>query len=284
MMRILKAPGSMLRTRGAVFLLAALVVGSALGPMLWAVSTSLKSEVNAVSAVPSLIPSPATLANYVSVFSHKTFMIELWNSILYAGGAVAIALTVGIPAGYVASRYTFPGKRTIMLIILATSMVPGVALLVPTFYLLDHLGLLNNRFVLLVILASRIAPQTVWFMQNFIDAVPVEIDEAAHMDGASRWETLTKLVLPLIRPGIAAVAVIGAITTWNDYITVAVFAPDTAKRTLQVALVNQVFDAVGISWSFTMAFALVASLPVILMFLVVQKWFIAGLTAGAVKG
>ena len=84
--------------------------------------------------------------------------------------------------------------------------------------------------------------------------------------------------------GLAAVAVIGAITTWNDYITVAVFAPDTAKRTLQVALVNQVFDAVGISWSFTMAFALIASLPVILMFLLVQKWFIAGLTAGAVKG
>jgi ABC-type glycerol-3-phosphate transport system permease component len=260
------------------------VVGSALGPMLWAISTSLKNEVNAVSAIPSLIPSPATFSNYLSVFSHKTFLIELLNSIVYAAGAVAVALAVGIPAGYAASRYTFPAKRSVMLLILATSMVPGVALLVPTFYLLDHLGLLNNRFVILVILASRIAPQTVWFMQNFIDAVPLEIDEAAHMDGASRWQILIKLVLPLIRPGIAAVAVIGAITTWNDYITIAVFAPDTAKRTLQVALVNQVFDAVGISWSFTMAFALIASLPVILMFLLVQKWFIAGLTAGAVKG
>jgi len=264
--------------------LAALVVGTALGPMLWAVSTSLKNEVNAVSAIPSLIPSPATLSNYLSVFSHKTFGIELLNSVLYAAGAVGIALAVGIPAGYAASRYTFPGKRAVMLLILATSMIPGVALLVPTFYLLDHFGLLSNRFAILIILASRIAPQTVWFIQNFIDAVPIEIDEAAHMDGANRWQILTKIVLPLIRPGIAAVAVIGAITTWNDYITVAVFAPDTAKRTLQVALVNQVFDAVGISWSFTMAFALIASLPVILMFLLVQKWFIAGLTAGAVKG
>jgi len=88
----------------------------------------------------------------------------------------------------------------------------------------------------------------------------------------------------LVLTALLGVAVIGAITTWNDYITVAVFAPDTAKRTLQVALVNQVFDAVGISWSFTMAFALIASLPVILMFLLVQRWFIAGLTAGAVKG
>jgi multiple sugar transport system permease protein len=281
---LMQAASRRVRSRAVLFVLAALVVGSALGPMLWAISTSLKNEVNAVSAIPSLLPSPATLSNYLSVFSHKTFGIELFNSILYSAGAVVIALAVGIPAGYVASRYTFPGKRSVMLVILATSMVPGVALLVPTFYLLDHLGLLNNRLALLVILAARIAPQTVWFMQNFIDAVPVEIDEAAHMDGASRWQILTKLVLPLIRPGIAAVAVIGAITTWNDYITVAVFAPDTAKRTLQVALVNQVFDAVGISWSFTMAFALVASLPVILMFLLVQRWFIAGLTAGAVKG
>jgi ABC-type glycerol-3-phosphate transport system permease component len=267
-----------------LMVLAALVVGTALGPMLWAVSTSLKNEVNAVSAIPSLIPSPATLSNYLSVFSHKTFVIELLNSVLYAAGAVGIALAVGIPAGYAASRYTFPAKRAVMLLILATSMIPGVALLVPTFYLLDHFGLLSNRFAILIILASRIAPQTVWFIQNFIDAVPMEIDEAAHMDGANRWQILTKIVLPLIRPGIAAVAVIGAITTWNDYITVAVFAPDTAKRTLQVALVNQVFDAVGISWSFTMAFALVASLPVIVMFLLVQKWFIVGLTAGAVKG
>src|SRR3989440_10757630 len=132
-----------------LMVLAALVVGTALGPMLWSVSTSLKNEVNAVSAIPSLIPSPATFANYLSVFSHKTFVIELINSILYAAGAVAVAFAVGIPAGYVASRYTFPGKRSVMLIILATSMVPGVALLVPTFYLLDHLGLLNNASVLL---------------------------------------------------------------------------------------------------------------------------------------
>src|SRR6476660_9742032 len=148
----------------ALLALIVLVVGSALGPMLWAISTSLKNEVNAVSAIPSLIPSPATISNYLSVFSHKTFGIELLNSILYAAGAVAIALAVGIPAGYVASRHEFPGKRSIMMIILATSMVPGVALLVPTFYLLDHICLLHNRFVLLVILASRIAPQTVWFM------------------------------------------------------------------------------------------------------------------------
>src|SRR5438034_9506861 len=126
--------------RATLLILAALVVGSALGPMLWAISTSLKNEVNAVSAIPSLIPSPATFSNYLSVFSHKTFVVELLNSVLYAAGAVAIALAVGIPAGYVASRYTFPGKRSVMLIILATSRVPGLRLRVPTFSLVDDLG------------------------------------------------------------------------------------------------------------------------------------------------
>jgi ABC-type glycerol-3-phosphate transport system permease component len=163
-------------------------------------------------------------------------------------------------------------------------MVPGVALLVPTYYLLDAVGLLNSGIVVTVILAARIIPQTVWFIANFVEAIPIEIEDSAFMDGASRSQIIRYLVLPLIKPGIAAVATIGIVTTWNDYITVAVFAPDLAKRTLQVALVNQVLDSVGISWSYMMAFVIVASMPIIIMFGFVQKWFVSGLTAGAVKG
>src|SRR5207249_10757518 len=123
----MRADTRRVRNRATLLILAALVVGSALGPMLWAISTSLKNEVNAVSAIPSLIPSPATLSNYLSVFSHKTFLIELWNSILYAAGAVVISLAVGILAGDAGWRYTFPGKREVMLLILASSLVPGGA-------------------------------------------------------------------------------------------------------------------------------------------------------------
>jgi multiple sugar transport system permease protein len=266
---------------GVAVLLILLIV---LGPIAWGIATSLKTEVMAVKLPPSIIPSPLTFENYIAVFTYQTFLAELWNSTLYALGAVALALLVGIPAGYAASRFEFRAKRAIMLIILATSMVPGVAVLVPTYYVLDQLGLLSSQIVIVVLLAARIAPQTVWFLQNFIDAVPIEIEESAAIDGASRFQIIHQLVLPLIKPGIAAVAVIGIVTIWNDYITVAVFAPDISKRTLQVALVNQVFDAVGISWSYMMAFAITSSLPVMIMFAVVQKWFVAGLTAGAVKG
>jgi len=171
-----------------------------------------------------------------------------------------------------------------MLVILATSMVPSVALLVPTYVMLQQIGLLNSSLAIIVISAARLAPQTVWFMKNFIDAVPLDIDEAALIDGATRLQIVTRMVLPLIRPGIAATAVLGLIATWNDYITVAVFAPDLGRRTLQVALVNQVFDAIGISWSYLMAFAIISCLPVVLVFLASQRWFISGLTAGSVKG
>jgi len=254
------------------------------GPFLWALITSLKPEALAVSYPPLFWPTSTTLEAYREVLTTETFLSDLTNSIIYSVGAVAVSLVVGVPAGYAAARLKFRGKQMLMLTILATSMVPGVALLVPTYILLDRMGLLSNNMVLIVILSARLIPQTVWFIQNFVTALPVEVEEAGFIDGGTRLQVVCRLVLPLIKPGIAAVAVMGIITTWNDYVTVAVFAPDVAARTLQVALVNQVFDSIGISWSYFMAFAIVASVPVVLIFMLAQRWFVAGLTAGTVKG
>jgi ABC-type glycerol-3-phosphate transport system permease component len=253
-------------------------------PVFWALSTSFKNEVDAVEYPPRFMPQQATVANYLHVFSDVNFVQQLGNSVLYSVGSVVLALAVSVLAGYAASRFEFRGKNALMLVILGTSMVPSVALLVPTYMMLRQLGLLNSVAAIVVISAARLAPQTVWFMKNFIDAVPGDIEEAAMIDGATRPQIVARLVLPLIRPGIAATAVLGLIAVWNDYITVAVFAPELGRRTLQVALVNQVFDAIGISWSYLMAFAIVSCLPVVLIFLASQRWFISGLTAGSVKG
>jgi multiple sugar transport system permease protein len=253
-------------------------------PLSWAVLTSLKSEASVIAYPPSFLPTEPSLSAYKAVFRHETFASDLFNSVLYSLGAVVLAVVLAAPAGYAASRFEFRGKRAVMLLILSTSMIPGVALLVPTYFLLDALGLLNNAAVIIVVKAARLVPQTVWFMQNFVDAVPRELDEATQVDGANHWQTFTRVILPLVRPGIAASAVIGLITTWNDYITVAAFAPELGHRTLQVTLVNQVFDSIGITWSYVMAFAVVSSLPIVAIFLLAQRWFISGLTAGAVKG
>jgi len=277
-----------MRTTLAVRLISLFTIGVltvvVVGPITWALVTSLKTEANVITFPPTLLPSPATLASYLAVFRQQNFAIELFNSIFYAIGSITLTLAVSIPAGYAASRLTFSAKRAVMLLILATSMIPGVALLIPTYFVLNALGLLNNPLAIIVLQAARLVPQTVWFMQNFVDAVPIELDEATQVDGATRWQTFTRIILPLIKPGIAAAAVLGVISTWNDYITVAAFAPDIARRTLQVALVNQVFDSIGITWSYVMAFAIISSIPMVALFLVAQQWFIAGLTAGAVKG
>jgi ABC-type glycerol-3-phosphate transport system permease component len=277
-----------MQTTLAVRLISLLTIGVltvvVVAPITWALVTSLKTETNVITFPPTLWPSPATLASFVAVFRQQNFAVELFNSVLYAAGSIALTLAVSVPAGYAASRLTFSAKRAVMLLILATSMIPGVALLIPTYFVLNALGLLNNPLAIIVLQAARLVPQTVWFMQNFIDAVPLELDEATQVDGATRWQTFTRIILPLIKPGIAAAAVLGVISTWNDYITVAAFAPDIARRTLQVALVNQVFDSIGISWSYVMAFAIISSIPMVALFLVAQQWFIAGLTAGAVKG
>jgi len=233
---------------------------------------------------PSFLATDPSVAAYKTVFRGQNFGSDLFNSVFYALASVALAVLLSAPAGYAASRFDFPGKRAVMLLILGTSMIPAVALLVPTYYLLDKFGLLNNPWIIIVLQAARLVPQTVWFMQNFVDAVPRELDEATQVDGASHWQTFTRIILPLVRPGIAASAVIGVITTWNDYITVAAFAPEVSYRTLQVALVNQVFDSIGISWSYIMAFAVVCSIPIVAIFILAQRWFISGLTAGAVKG
>jgi multiple sugar transport system permease protein len=277
-----------MRATPAERLIARLTIGVltavVLGPMAWALVTSLKTEATVITFPPSFLPSPATLGSYVAVFLQQNFAVELFNSVFYAIAAIVLTLAVSVPAGFAASRMTFPAKRAVLLLILATSMVPGVALLIPTYFVLDAIGLLNNPVAIMVLQAARLVPQTIWFMQNFVDAVPVELDEATQVDGATRWQTFAQVILPLIKPGIAAAAVLGVITTWNDYITVAAFAPDLARRTLQVALVNQVFDSIGITWSYVMAFAIISSLPIVALFLVAQRWFIAGLTAGAVKG
>lgn len=253
-------------------------------PLFWAIITALKTEVDAVAYPPSFLPSPITFDNVARVLQGVNFPTELWNSIVYSFGGVALSMLVAAPAAYGASRFDFRGKGALLLLILASSMIPTVALLVPIYGILDKFNLVNSAWAIIVIEAARTAPQNLWFIRNFIDSVPKEIEEAAFIDGATRTQTFTRIVLPLIKPGLAATFILGLITVWNDYLTVAVFAPDSTSRTLQVAIVNQVLDSNGISWSYMMAFVLVASAPVLIIFMLAQKWFVSGLVSGGVKG
>jgi ABC-type glycerol-3-phosphate transport system permease component len=269
-----------LRTYGAVLVVAAVMVL----PLVWGVMTSFKTEVLSVEYPPKLWPSPFILDNYTAVLTGDNFVRQLVNSLVYSLCSVVLAIAVAAPAGYALSRIEFRAKGALNLVTMAAAMVPNVAILIPTYYLLNLLGLVNNQVALTVIFAAQLAPQSVWFMRTFIDAIPREIDEAAHVDGASRFQIFIRILLPLVKPGLAALFVLGVITVWNDYVAVAAFAPSLGSRTLQVALVTQVFDTAGVSWAYVMAFAMVTSMPTVVIFLAAQRWFVAGLTAGGVKG
>jgi multiple sugar transport system permease protein len=255
-----------------------------LSPLVWAIATSLKSEVEAVAYPPVFWPSQITFENFARVLNGQNFLTELLNSVYYSLGSVILSILVSAPAAYAAARFNMRGKTALLLLILGSSMIPTVALLVPIFGLLDQFGMVNSALAIIVIEAARTAPQNIWFIRTFIEAVPKEIEEAAFIDGATRWQTFFTVVLPLIKPGLAATSILSLITVWNDYLTVAVFAPESSSRTLQVAIVNQVLDSNGISWSYMMAFVLVASAPVVAIFLASQRWFVSGLMAGGVKG
>ncbi|MBL4929423.1 carbohydrate ABC transporter permease [Fuscibacter oryzae] len=255
-----------------------------LAPLIWAISTALKSEVEAVAYPPAFWPSQITFENFARVLNGQNFLTELWNSVCYSFGGVFLSILVSAPAAYAAARFDIRGKTALLLLILGSSMIPTVALLVPIFGILEKFGMVNSALAIIVIEAARTAPQNIWFIRSFIEAVPKEIEEAAFIDGATRRQTFFTVVLPLIKPGLAATSILSLITVWNDYLTVAVFAPESSSRTLQVAIVNQVLDSNGISWSYMMAFVLVASAPVVTIFLASQRWFVSGLMAGGVKG
>jgi multiple sugar transport system permease protein/N,N'-diacetylchitobiose transport system permease protein len=253
-------------------------------PLLWTLMTSFKTEPASVAYPPGLWPHPFTLENYQTVFSYRPFLQQLSNSVIYSVGGALVAVITVTPAGYAATRFHFPAKRLLLLIILSTAMIPGVSLLVPTYFLLNRVGLLSSTAALVVIFAARIVPQTMWMVENFFEAVPLALEEAAFVDGAGRWDVLRLIVIPLSLPGLVAVFIFGVIYVWNDYVTVTALAPASARMTLQVALINQVFNSVGISWSFLTAFTVVSALPVLIIFLACQRWFESGLSAGALKG
>jgi len=206
------------------------------------------------------------------------------NSAVYATGAALLTLLVAVPCGYAAARLRFWGKDAILLAMLATSMIPGVALLIPLFYLFDRGGLVNNVVAIMVVYSATFIPQAIWFMRVFVATVPEAVEEAALIDGCSRLQALVRVTLPLVAPGLGALIVLGFISVWNDYVYVAALTRDQSLQTVQVALVNQVFESVGISWSVLSAFITLATLPILALFILVQRWFVMGLSAGGVKG
>ncbi|UTD27379.1 carbohydrate ABC transporter permease [Bradyrhizobium sp. WD16] len=258
---------------------ALMLVSPAVLFFIWMISLSLKYEVDNSAYPPILIPTIATLDNYVQVFQSNRFLQYFFNSLIVTGSATLLGLLVGVPAGYGISRMKAMKSAFVVLI---ARMTPGLSYLIPLFLLFQWLGLMGTLLPQILIHLVITVPIVIYIMISYFDTTPMELEEAAIIDGAGRWQVFRHVALPIAQPGIAVSFILSVIFSWNNFAFGIVLA-GRETRTLPVAVYNMIsFDQ--LSWGPLAAAALIVTLPVLLLTMAAQRQIVAGLTAGAVKG
>jgi ABC-type glycerol-3-phosphate transport system permease component len=252
-------------------------------PIVWAMTTSLKPESLVVTRPPRWIPDQVTFQNYYHVIFTSSFGRYFLNSLVVAATTVVLCLAVASHCSYASVRFSFKGRDTLLLGILASGMIPGIAILVPLYLVAASLGLLDTHVALVLIYAGWLTPATVWMLRGFFESVSPEIEEAALVDGCSRLRAFYTMVLPLSLPGLAAASVYVFIESWNEFLIATSLTSTADMRLLTVGLYQYV-TTYGVEWGLLTAGVLVALVPVLIIFMALQRLFIQGLTAGATKG
>jgi N,N'-diacetylchitobiose transport system permease protein len=252
-------------------------------PAYWMINTAFKPANEILEFTPRFLPSHPTFDNFLSAVKSEIFLTVLRNSLIISASAVAAALVVGFLGALAVARFRFYGRRAIIMVVLLVQMVPFIALLIPLFLMLNKAQLTNTLPGVTIVYTVLILPYTVWTLRGFIANVPKELDEAALVDGCSRWQTFTRIILPLTGPGLVATSIYGFIQAWNEYLIINTLNSSPNQQNLMAWLLNNQTTRQTF-WGPLMAGAVITSLPVVIFFLAIQKNIAAGLTSGAVKG
>ena len=272
------------RLAGVVWALAALAaVAFAVVPLLWMVLTSLKTN-REITQDTSLIPQALTTANYVSLFSGREFGAYLTNSIVVTFVSVAIALILGTQAAYVLARFRLRGgmHRYVGFSLLMVRLLPPIVIIIPIFLVAQQVGLLNTKLSLIVVYAAFNVTIVVWMMESFFREIPVDLEEAAMVDGDTRFTAFRRIVLPLAAPGLVATGIFAAITTYNEFLFALVLTSTPAAETMPIGAATLI-GRINVDWGAMSAAGVVGALPIIIFSIFVQKHLVRGLTMGAVK-
>jgi len=265
-----------------------IVTIAVLYPVLWVLKMAL-SPGQAFSLDPNPIPTTVTLEHFSHVIGTTTadggwlFGRQLFNSLVVAFLTSAVGIGLATTAGYAMSRWNFPGRDAGLRVFLITQMFPGVVMAIPLYILLDELNMLDSLMGLSIVYATTAIPFCTWNMKGYFDTIPIELEEAARMDGADRWTIFWYIVLPLARPALVVTGLFSFMTAWNEFILAATFMNDETTFTLPVVLQSYVGDY-GTEWGHFAAGAILVSVPVMILFFALQKHLVEGLTAGSVKG
>ncbi|HZD58030.1 MAG TPA: carbohydrate ABC transporter permease [Anaerolineales bacterium] len=260
-----------------LYLFLILYAAMVLVPFLVVLSASLHS-----SGLPRLIPENLTLEHYQRLLGDPKLLRSLLNSFIVGIGSTLLSVLISAFAGYAFSRYQFPGRGLLMGLVLGIFMIPVSVNIIPLYVMLQRLGWLNTYQGLIIPYQALILPLNVWLLKNFFDTIPKELEEAAQVDGATRWTAFWQVVLPLTWPGLAVASIFAFRFGWNDFVFAATFTSTASMRTWQAAM----YTFLGLertSWGPLTAGVVIGMLPVIILFILFQRRFIEGLTLGAVK-
>ncbi|APX68316.1 MULTISPECIES: carbohydrate ABC transporter permease [unclassified Brucella] len=269
--------------RSAFYLLVALIILVAVFPFYYAIITSFKSG-TALFQV-DYWPKSLSLDNYTGVLTQGSFVRSLGNSLLVATVVVAISLLLAVTAAYALARVRFRGRGLLLLTILSVSMFPQIAVLAGLFELIRFLGIFNTPLALVFSYMIFTLPFTVWVLTTFMRDLPVEIEEAAIVDGASPWVIITRVFMPLMWPALVTTGLLAFISAWNEFLFALTFTSSGSQRTVPVAIAllsgSSQFE---IPWGNIMAASVIVTVPLVILVLIFQRRIVSGLTAGGVKG
>ncbi|GAB4291507.1 MAG: ABC transporter permease subunit [Myxococcota bacterium] len=257
-------------------------------PILWVIKMALTpSQAFSLSANP--FPEQLDFSNFKEVIFAKDargnllFFRQLLNSVVVSTATTALGIFLATTAAYAFSRFRFPGREQGQRLFLVTQMFPGVVMAIPLYIILNKVGLLDSIMGLTLVYSTTAVPFCVWMLKGYFDTIPKELEEAAIIDGASKWYIFTRIILPLAKPAIVVTALFSFMTAWNEFILAATFLSKEDSFTLPVALQRYV-GSYSTEWGHFAAGAIIVSLPIMALFFALQRHLVGGLTAGSVKG
>lgn len=246
--------------------------------------TSLTPYDQIFTAIPRLFPSGITFEWYKEVFVIAPIISNIINSSIIAIGVVLVNIILALFGAYSLSRFKYTGKKFYSTMIILTYMFPPILLVLPLFMIISSLGLLNSYFGIIMVHITITLPFSIWLLSGFMNTIPRGLDESALIDGANRFTVLMKVLVPVARPGIASIAAYAFMTSWNEYLYSSVLMTSSEMKTLPLKIAESIVETSEVRWGVVMATATIALIPTTLLFQFIQKSFIQGLTAGAVKG
>lgn len=253
-------------------------------PILYALSLSFSGGQSALSSGFSFFPKHPTLENYIGIIKDEPFLVWLKNSIILSVGTMVIAMGCSVLAAYAFSRHRFRGRMAVLKLLLILNAFPQILSMFAIFRLFKNMNLLNSHIGLVLVYAGTMCIFSIWNMKGYFDTIPIEIEEASKIDGATDLQLIGKIVLPLARPAIIVTAVMVLIFVWNEYLFSTTFLLDENSYSLAGGLYQLQSNDYTRNWSMFSAAAILVSIPILIIFFCIQKYMVSGLTAGGVKG